>query len=367
MMKKFLIILSVLLMSVLSLTACSPKKEEKALKVVVVINTNLGDKAFSDLVWGGVQKAATEFGLEIKAVELGGDPTKQEPTLTELCESKEWDLIVAGTFNLLEATKKAATAYPDQKFLVYDAAIDFSNGAFKNVVSVLSKQNEGSYLAGAMAALLTKVTTDPRINAQKVIGFVGGGENAAINDFLIGYIEGAKSIDAETKILFSYVGNFSDSAKAKELALAQYQQGADIVFAVASSAGFGVYDAAKTADKYAIGVDQDKALQFKAVGDIAQAQHIPTSVVKNLDILIYDKLAAFVNGTLVWGTHEAVGLKGNGMALANNEYTKLVVSADIIAQVDAIKAKVSDGSIVVPTAIGLTTEQIQVYKDKASK
>ena len=366
-MKKLLLVLVALVLTTISLTSCAKKVEPKALKVVVVINTNLGDKAFSDLVWGGVQKAASEFDLEVKAVELGGDPTKQEPTLTELCESKEWDLIVAGTFNLLEATKKAAEKYPDQKFLVYDAAINYADGKFKNVVSVLSKQNEGSYLAGALAALLTQSTTDPLVNDEKIIGFVGGGENAAINDFLIGYIEGAKAVDPATKILFSYVGNFTDSAKAKELALAQYQQGADIVFAVASSAGFGVYDAAKTADKYAIGVDQDKALQFKAVGDIVQAKHIPTSVVKNLDVLIYQKLAAFVNKTIVWGTHEAVGLKGNGMALANNEYTKLIVSADILTQVEALKAKIVAGTTVVPTAIGLTTEQIQVYKDKASK
>ncbi len=366
-MKKLLLVLVALIMTTVSLTSCAKKAEPKALRVVVVINTNLGDKAFSDLVWGGVQKAASEFDLEVKAVELGGDPTKQEPTLTELCESKEWDLIVAGTFNLLEATKKAAEKYPNQKFLVYDAAVDFAGGKFKNVVSVLSKQNEGSYLAGALAALLTQSTTDPLVNAEKIIGFVGGGENAAINDFLIGYIEGAKAVDPATKILFSYVGNFTDSAKAKELTLAQYQQGADIVFAVASSAGFGVYDAAKTADKYAIGVDQDKALQFKAVGDITQAKHIPTSVVKNLDVLIYDKLSQFVKGTMPWGTHEAVGLKGNGMALANNEYTKLVVSADILAQVEALKAKIVAGTTVVPTAIGLTTEQIQVYKDKAGQ
>lgn len=366
-MKKLLLVLVALVLTTVSLTSCAKKVEPKALRVVVVINTNLGDKSFSDLVWGGVQKAAAEFDLEIKAIELGGDPTKQEPTFTELCESKTWDLIIAGTFGMLENTKKAAEKYPNQKFLVYDATIDYAGGKYKNTVSVLSKQNEASYLAGALAALLTKSTTDPLVNDEKIIGFVAGGENAGINDFLIGYIEGAKAVDPATKILFSYVGNFTDSAKAKELTLAQYQQGADIVFAVAGPASFGVYDAAKTADRYAIGVDQDKALQFKAVGDLVQAMHIPTSVVKNLDILIYQKLAAFVDKTIVWGTHEGVGLKGNGMALANNEYTKLLVSADILAQVEALKAKIVAGTTVVPTAIGLTTEQIQVYKDKASQ
>lgn len=367
-MKKSAIIISLFLVLLLVVSGCSqePAEDEK-LKIAVIINTNLGDKAFSDLVWGGVTRAAEDFGVEVKAIELGGDPTRQEPTLNEVSESGEWDLVISGTFNLLEATSAAALEFPEQKFLVYDARLDFAANPFPNAASILSKQNEGSYLAGVMAAKLTQVQGDAKINDQKIIGFVGGGENAAINDFLIGYIAGAKSVDPEVKVLFSYVGNFTDSAKAKELALAQYDQGADIVFAVAGSASFGVFEASQLANRYSIGVDQDRALQFEAEGNLDQANHIVTSVVKHLDIMIYNKIKEFVEGTIKYGEHQAAGIALNGIGLAKNKFYEQIVPADIRAAVDEAEQKIISGAIVVPTAIGMSTEDVNEWKNKASE
>ncbi|MGL5722498.1 MAG: BMP family ABC transporter substrate-binding protein, partial [Brevinema sp.] len=203
-------ILATFIASFLILTACAQTSKKSGNKrAVLIVNTNLGDKSFGDLVWKGVSDAGRDFGIEVKAVELMGDPTRQEPTLTELADSGEWDYILSGTFNLKEATEQAAKTFPDQKFINFDVEVDFSKGEFPNMVSVLSKQNEGSFLAGAMAAYLTKDSADAKVNGQKVIGFVAGNENAAINDFLIGYIEGAKYVDPETKILFSYIVNFT--------------------------------------------------------------------------------------------------------------------------------------------------------------
>lgn len=368
-MKKFTILAVALLSLVLVLTGCTTTDEpvdgEEKLKIMVVINTNLGDKAFSDLVWSGVERAKNDFDLETRAIELGGDPTKQEPTLTEVSESGEWDLVVSGTFNLQEATANAALEFPDQKFLVYDTSLDFDAHPYLNGLSILSKQNEGSYLAGVMAAHLTTSEGNERINADKVIGFVGGGENGAINDFLVGYIAGAKSVDPEIKVLFSYVGNFTDSAKAKELATAQYAQGADIVYGVASSASYGVLEAAMQENRYAIGVDQDRAMEFDASGNTDQASHIVTSVVKNLDVLIYNKIKEFVEGTIVFGQHEAAGLAEKGMSLAKNKYYLDAVPEDIQKLVDEAEEKVISGEIVVPTALGLSVEEMQEWKDKA--
>ena len=367
-MKKSAIIISLFIVLLLVVTGCTQKPVDNEKKrIVVIINTNLGDKAFSDLVWSGVTRASEDFGVEVRAIELGGDPTRQEPTLTEVSESGEWDLVISGTFNLLQASAAAARAYPDQKFVLYDVALDFSTHDYPNAVSILSKQNEGSYLAGVMAAKLTQVTGDEKINSQKVIGFVGGGENAAINDFLIGYIAGAKSVDPEVKILFSYVGNFTDSAKAKELALAQYDQGADIVYAVAGSASYGVYEASALAKRYSIGVDQDRALQFEAEGNINQANHIVTSVVKHLDVLIYNKIKEFVEGTIKYGEHQGAGIALNGMGLAKNKFYEQFVPADIRAAVDAAEQKIISGEVVVPTAIGLSTEEVNAWKNKASE
>lgn len=355
----------------LLLTGCSngnndtDNKDNDKLKIAVVINTNLGDKAFSDLVWNGVTKAAQDMNLEAKAIELMGDATKQEPTLTELCESGEWDLIISGTFNLKEATQNAALEFPEQKFIVYDTEVDFAKADYSNVVSIMSKQNEGSFLAGAMAAMLTKETTD-KTNAENVIGFVGGGENSAINDFLIGYIEGAKYIDPSTKVLFSYIGDFTNTAKGKELTLSQYQQGADIVYGVAGSASYGVLDAAKTNGKFAIGVDQDKAMQLEET-DPDMANYIATSVLKNLDLMLYNKIKEVVDGTIVWGNHKAMGVAEKGMSLAENKYYEQNVPQHIRDQVKEIEVRIASGEIKVPTAIGMSTEEVNQYKQKAGQ
>lgn len=338
-------------------------KSQEAKKVCVVFNTNLGDKSFSDLVWNGVQKAQNDFGIETKAIELMGDATKQEPTLMELCESEEWDLIVAGTFNLKEAIEKVAKEFPEQKFLVYDTEIDFAKGNYENCHSVMCKQNEGAFLGGALAALMTTSGAEG-FNDSNVIGFVGGGENSAIDDFLVGYIEGAKYVSDDCSVLFSFVGDFKNTAKAKELAIAQYNQNADVVFQVASSAGLGVLDAAKQENKYAIGVDQDQAT-LMAESDEVQASHIMTSVVKNLDTIVYNKIDDFLNDKIQWGTHENAGLKEDGMALADNEYLRKIVPEDTLKQVDEIKGKIVSGEIVVKSAIGMSTDDLNKIKESA--
>lgn len=386
---KITVIAAAVMMAAMSITGCGKKAEEPAAaventkaeteaakteetkaeekeapaRVAVVFNTNLGDKSFSDLVWNGVTKAKEDFGIEIKALELMGDATKQEPTLVELCESEEWDLIIAGTFNLKEAIEKVAAEFPEQKFIVYDTELDYTDGANSNCVSVMCKQNESAFLAGSMAALMTTQEGD-QLNEENIIGFVGGGENSAVNDFLVGYIEGAKFISEDCKVLYSYVGDFKNTAKAKELAIAQYQQDADIVFAVASAAGLGVLDAAKQEDKLAIGGDLDSALQMEE-SDVEMSKHIMTSALKNLDVLLYNKIEEYLNGEIQWGNHEIAGLDINGVNLADNKYFRALVPEEIINQVEDIREKIISGEIVVNTAIGMSTEEINEIKAKA--
>lgn len=340
-------------------------KDAKDMKVVAVFNTNLGDKAFSDSVWSGINKAAEEYGFETKAVELMGDATKQIPTLTELSESGEWDVIVAGTFNMKEAIIEVAQEFPEQKYVVYDTELDYSEGNLDNCVSVMCKQNEGAFLGGVLAALETKESGE-YTNSENIVGFVGGGENSSINDFLVGYIQGVKYVDPECKVLFSYVGDFKNTAKAKELAIAQYQQGADIVFQVASSAGLGVLDAAKSENKLAIGVDQDQALLMEE-NDVEISKHIATSVMKKLDVLMYDKMVEYINGTITWGAQENAGLAENGMDIAINDYTKANVSEDILNQVEDAKEKIVSGEIEVKSAMTMSTDELNEFKDSAAK
>lgn len=176
----------------------------------------------------------SQLGAEVKVVEMTYDETKWMPTLLEFSDDPETDIIIVGTWQMVRKTTRSCTQYPDKKYIIFDSAVDYSLGGLDNVYSIEYKQNKCSFLAGAVGAS-TKTGT---------IGFVGGMENNVINDFLIGYIQGAKQVKEDIKMSIGYVGNFNDSAKAKELTLAQINQNADIIYQVASTAGLGVIDGA---------------------------------------------------------------------------------------------------------------------------
>ena len=148
--------------------------------------------------------------------------------------------------------------------------MDYSSGDLSNVLSVLFDSNQSGFLAGAAAAYYTESENG---NADKVIGFVGGTESSTVNNFLVGYAEGAKYVDPEIKVLTAYVGDFLDTAKAKDLANAQMSEGADVVFQVAGAAGNGVIEAASEKEgTVAIGVDSDQYAALEG-SDLQQARY----------------------------------------------------------------------------------------------
>lgn len=380
-MKKLIAILLVLVMA-LSLVACAggndptepnndpaksenntsdtPSENGKKANIVLVIPNSLGDKAFSDMVWSGVQIAKEQnpdrIG-NIKCIELQGDTTAPIPTLTELSELGEWDIIVTGTFSLKESIVEVAAKFPEQKFLIYDTELDYSDGKFANCASFAAMQNEGSFLGGALAAMMSK---------SGVIGFVGGKETSSVSDFLVGYIEGAKYVNPDVIVRSAFIGNFTDTAAAKELANAQNAQGADVAFAVCSGAGPGVYEAAAEGGFWALGVDSDQSLILEATNPEA-AKAILTSVVKNFDVVLSTAIKEALDGTLEFGKHNAINLAAGGIGLADNSYYQAAVSADIRAKIDEIAEKIKSGEITVSTAIGMDADTYNNLKESASK
>lgn len=365
-MKKRCLALILALGMILGLTACGEKnnpnpggeEDKKTYDVVIVIPNSLGDKAFSDMVWAGVQLAKEknpEIG-EIKCIELQGDTTTPLPTLTELAESGEWEIIVTGTASLMEAVMTVANNFPDQKFIYYDSELDYSDGAFPNCASFSALQNEGSFLGGALAALMSKTG---------VIGFVGGKETSSVSDFLVGYIEGALYINPDIVVRPSFVGSFIDSPKAKELALTQHAQNADVIYAVAGGAGTGVYEAAAEAGFWALGVDSDQSLKFEDSNpDIAKA--ILSSVVKHFDIVLCDAITDAIHGELAWGTHNAIDMANNGVGLAENSYYEAAVPAEVRTQIEELRQKVVSGEIKVSTAIGMASDVYEALKNSVT-
>lgn len=349
------IVVAVLLVSVLGLGSlfAGGQGEEAGgdqLRVVLYVNGTLGDQSFFDSANRGMERAIEEFGIVGRTVEGGWDPANWQPDIAQLAEGN-WDVVIAGTWQLAEYVAEIAPQHPDKFFITYDTAVDFSQGNLDNVYSILYSQNEGSFLAGALGALLTQESGMDAINDDKVIGFVGGQDIPVINDFRVGYEQGARYIDPDVQVLATYVGSFSDPARGKELGLAQIEQGADIVFGVASESGLGVIEAAAERGHYAIGVDSDQ-YQLLRETDEEQAQAIVTSMMKNVDNSIYRAMRLHLDGELPYGEAEVLGLAEGGVGLARNENFDRIVPDDIVSRIDELIEQVESGEIQVDTALG---------------
>ena len=196
---------------------------EEPLKVALVYSGFLGDKSFNDLAHEGAQKAIEDFGVEVQELE-SGEAADWEANFVAMADAG-YDLVIGVSTQFSEIMKKHCPDYPDTKFAMIDGVSD----AGDNVVSTLFAQNEGSFLAGAAAAMLTTKTDIPGINDKKIIGWVGGMDIPVLHDFYVGYEQGAKYIDPDIEILQSFAGTFTDALKGKELANAQINQGADVV------------------------------------------------------------------------------------------------------------------------------------------
>lgn len=361
-MKRTLALLVLVLFAVAMLfVGCQKGEEEKAaaegekeakgsdLRVVLYLNGTLGDKSFFDSAARGVDMAEEEFGIQAKVIEGGYDPANWEPDLNQLAQGN-WDIIIAGTWQLAEFVSNLAQKHPDKRFFTYDTSVDYSKEGQGNVYSILYKQNEGAFLVGALAAMITNSDL-PAANGEKVVGFLGGMDIPVINDFKVGYEQGAKYVDSDVKVLTSYVGAFDDPAKGKELVLAQYDQGADIAFNVAGESGLGLLDAAKEKERYAIGVDSDQYQVFKE-SDPEKAKWIVTSMMKNVDKSIYRGIKLHIEGELEYGKAEALGVKRDGVGVARNERFQELVPDEFKERIDELIKKIEAGEIDVETTIG---------------
>ncbi len=344
-------ILSIAVLSSMNLFAGGDKEtgNTNKLKVVLYINGTLGDKSYFDSAARGIDRSVKELGIFGKVVEGGYDPARWEPDLLQLAEG-DWDIIIAGSWQLQEYLEKIAPDHPEKKFFTYDTSVTYSNGNLDNVYSMLYSQNEASFLAGALAAMITESNL-PLANKDKIVGFLGGMDITVINDFKVGFEQGVNYIDPAIKVLVAYAGAFSDPAKGKELTLAMFDQGADISFNVAGETGLGGIDAAKDSNKYTIGVDSDQYLLF-ADTDPEKASHIVSSMLKNVDFSIYRAIKMHLAGTLKYGEAEVLDIKKGGVGLADNENYQKIATPEMKAKITEISKKIVSGEIKVKTAFG---------------
>lgn len=336
-------------------------------KVLNLINGTLGDKSFFDSAERGVKMIEEKLGLETKTIEMSYNPAEWTPTLEDMSDSGEFDIIIVGTWQMVDALAEIAPYYPEITYIIYDTSMPFENGNLDNVYAMTYKQNEGSFLAGALAAMVSEKADLPYSNPDsKRIGLLGGMDIAVINDFLVGYIEGAQYIDPEMKVSTSYVGAWNDPAKGKEFTMAMYRQKADVVFAVAGETGNGVLEAAKEMGKWSLGVDSDMQLIYQEK-DMEIVNHMLTSMLKNVDASVFRAVEKYLNGTLPMGQEEALGIAEGAVGLAENKYFDAFLDAnpEIKDQLEDIKAKILDGTITVTSALGLTNEELNAIRDAA--
>jgi basic membrane protein A len=350
----------------LCLTACGGSDGDEASgaassdgrpKIKFVINGGLGDKSFFDSAYAGLEKVRDELGYELQMVELGSDRTKWEFGFEDAAAAEDYDIFVAGTFDVTGYIGQLAPEHPDKKFWVFDAPVDYSgkdggcSNKCENVYSVTFKQNEGGYLAGSLAHDLVAAEALPGAENLSKVGVMGGVKIPVIEDFVEGFKGGFAAAGGETSdVLVQYVGGdkpFGDPAKGKEIGNAMYGQGAAIVWPVAGLSGLGVFESAVASKRYTFGVDSD---QYQTLADPAQRATLVTSFLKNVGNALVDAANKERDGTLKYGAIDSVGLAEEAVGYVDDEHFQELVPEQIRARLEEAAAKVKSGAVEVPSA-----------------
>ena len=277
------------------------------------------DKSFNEAAYNGMEKWKKETGKKYLEFEVTNE-SQREQSVRRMAEKGASPIISVG-FSQASAVEKVAKEFPKLNFAIVDMVVDAPN-----VQSVVFKEQEGSFLVGAMAAMASKTGK---------VGFVGGMDIPLIRRFGCGYEQGAKFANAKAEVFANMTGTtgaaWNDPARGGELAKAQFAKGADVVFAAAGATGMGVYQAAKDSGKLAIGVDSNQ--------NHLQPGTMLTSMLKRVDVAVYNVSKGFKPGMTV------LGLKEGGVDYALDENNAKLVTADMKKKVDAIKADIISGKI----------------------
>lgn len=341
---------SVLAVASLALAACgssgttaeSAAPTEPAMSAVKVgmayDQDGKGDGSFNDAAYAGLSKAQTDLGVEIKEVNSGSSATDatREELLTLLADGG-YNPVIAVGFAYSTALAAVAPKYPDTTFAIVDSVVDAPN-----VGSLIFAAEQGSYLTGVIAASASKTGT---------IGFIGGMEIDLIKAFEAGYIEGAQSVNPDIKIESKYMGPAGDNTawnvpeKAKTATDGMIANGADVIYAAAGGSGLGMFQSVLAAGEghWAIGVDSD---QYNVPALAEYKDYILTSMLKRVDVAVYDVIKAVVDGAPLVGVQNFdLSKDGVGYSSSNPAVSEYKAAADAAAE------KIKSGEVVVGTTV----------------
>lgn len=288
-----------------------------------------GDKSFNDAAYTGLERARDELGITFTTLETG-EGADREAALRQLATGSS-QLVFGVGFLFTDDIRRLAEEFPHKKFACIDYTVSPGQALPPNLAALGFKEEEGCYLVGALAGLMSRTGT---------VGFVGGMKIPLIEKFEAGYIAGVHAVNPKARVLVKYAGTtgtaFKDPTRGKELALAEYNQGADIVFHAAGSTGLGVFEAAREQRKLAIGVDSDQ--HDEAPGFVL------TSMVKRVDNAVFDTIRDLQRGAWKGGV-QVFGLKQDGVGWVYDDRNRALIPDAAKAKVDSLQALIVAGRL----------------------
>lgn len=288
----------------------------------------VNDQSFNQSAWEGLQRFGKEGGGKVSYIE-SRDESSYAPNIDTYVDQKA-SLIWGVGFMLGDAFEKAGKNYPGQQFAIVDFAYGPGQVPNNNVTGVVFAAQECSFLVGYIAGKMTKTGK---------VGHINGIASPTMESFAVGYYAGVLTANPNAQIMGQYSGSFGDPAAGKSIANQYYADGADIIYSAAGGTGIGAIEAARELNKWAIGVDMDQ--------NYMAPQNVLTSAIKRVDNALYDVSFQAKNGSLKSGSTLLYNLKNNGVGYAT---TGNHIPADIITQVEAIKAKIVSGEQKVPAS-----------------
>ena len=316
------------------LSESSSEMDAAPLRVTMIYPSNcVGSAAYCDAFHIGVRTAEGTLGITLTEVNgIENDPVATEMLLRDAAQNSE--LVLTAGYQMGDVLARVAPEFPDVKFAIFDVVLDIPN-----VASVNYKSNEGSFLVGAIAALKSE---------SNKIGYIGGADVPLLQEFEAGYVAGIHAVNPDAEVTVEYISTdatgFGQPEKAKELALAQYASGVDVIYVAAGGSGQGVLEAAQEQQKFIIWVD--------ANGNHLAPGIVLTSMTKEIPASVERIIRETAEGNFMAGIRY-FGIADGGVSYAVDEHNQPLLSDDIVETVESLKAKIVAGEIVVPDTVSL--------------
>jgi len=322
-----IILLAIIVFVTILTVQAAPARQDDELTATYVSTGPIGVNPFLQLIADGLTRGGEEFGVTTRVVESTDISALEDNLRAELDAGT--DLIVVNSFDSIDALTRLGQEFPDQKWVIVDAALPEN----PNVRGVLFKEHEGTFLIGAIFGSLTETDT---------VGFVGAFDVPFIRRWFVGYEEGVKYVNPDATVLEGWTNSWNDPATAKELALAQFEQNADYIAAVAAAGNTGVFEAAQEQEFFTSGVDTDQR--------VLDPDHILESMVKRTDVGVYEAVRDLANdefsgGAIAYGLAE----KGVGPAflILEDLETPSTLPEELQAEISELADMIVSGEIVV--------------------